>query len=69
MVLGCCRCTTELSAEMANIMVGGEKLGEKKNQFLIAKRMLSKGFALADILEITALTKEELIGAGLMEQD
>ena len=36
------------------------KEGEKKNQLSVAKKMLSKGFSIEDIIETTGLSREEI---------
>ena len=42
-------------------MINSEKKGEKKAKEEIAKKLINKGTELEEIIEITGLTKEEII--------
>ncbi len=46
----------------------GKQEGKLEGRLEVAKRMLEKGLPLQDIREITALSKEELKGAGLIPE-
>jgi len=39
----------------------GEKKGEKKRERVIVIKMLEKGYPIKDIIEITGLSKEEIM--------